>query len=309
MPSGYSRAEELLEVRKLAYYKELREQITALEEAGKLVRVKREINKDTELHPLVRLQFRGLPETERKAFLFENVTDARGRKYQGSVLVGSHAASKDVYAIGLKCKPEEIPQRWATARKSHIPPVIVESGPAQEEVHMGPTLLEHGGLDEFPIPVSTPGFDNAPYLTAGNWISRDPENGIRNVGNYRGMIKSATRIGILNVPSKDLRTMWEKCRKMGKPLEAAIAIGPVPAIGYCATVRFPYEVDEMAVAGGLAGEPMQLVKCKSIDLEVPATSEIVFEGELPTDSMEREGPFGEFTGFMAPEQIGPYFNV
>jgi UbiD family decarboxylase len=293
----------------MAYYKELREQVKALDEAGKLVRVKREINKDTELHPLVRLQFRGLPDKDRKAFLFENVTDAKGRKYKGSVLVGSHAASKDVYAIGLKCGPEEIPAKWANARKTHIPPVIVERGPVQEEVHSGANILEHGGLDEFPIPISTPGFDNAPYLTAGNWISRDPENGIRNVGNYRGMIKSPTRIGILNVPSKDLRTMWEKCRKMGKPLEAAIAIGPVPAIGYCATVRFPYEVDEMAVAGGLAGEPMELVRCKSINLEVPATAEIVFEGELPTDGMEREGPFGEFTGFMASEEIGPYFNV
>ena len=113
----------------------------------------------------------------------------------------------------------------------------------------------------------------------------------------------------MNPPIKDLRVHWEKCRKTGKPLEAAIVIGPVPAVGYCSAVRFPYEVDELAVSGGIAGEPIDLVKCRTVDLEVPATAEIVIEGLLPTDSMEREGPFGEFTGYMAPEVIGPYFNI
>ena len=185
----------------------------------------------------------------------------------------------------------------------------MDSGPAQEEVHQGDKLMEHGCLEEFPVPISTPGFDNAPYFTAANWVSKDPETGIRNVGNYRGMIKSATRVGIMNPPIKDLRVQWEKCRKMGKPLEAAIVVGPVPAVGYCSAVRFPHDVDELAVSGGIAGEPIDLVKCRTVDLEVPATAEIVIEGLLPTDSMEREGPFGEFTGYMAPEVIGPYFNI
>lgn len=293
----------------MAYYRDLREHISALERNNLLYRIRREVNKDTELMPLVRWQFRGLPERERKAFLFENVVDACGRKYGIPVLVGSHAASRDVYALGMMCKPEEIVERWAEARRKPVEPEIVEQGPVQEEIHVGDNLLEHGGLEEFPVPISTPGFDNAPYLTAANWICKDPETGIRNIGNYRGMIKSPTRIGILNVPGKDLRTSWEKCRKAGKPLQAAIAIGPVPAIGYAATVKFPYEVDEFAVSGGLAGEPIPLVKCKTVDLEVPATAEIVIEGELPTDSMEREGPFGEFTGYMASEEVGPYFNV
>jgi len=176
-------------------------------------------------------------------------------------------------------------------------------------VHSGDDLLKWGGLLHIPVPISLPGFDNAPYLTAANWISKDPETGIRNVGNYRGMVKSMTRLGVLNQPGKDLRTMWEKCRKMGKPLQAAIVIGPVPAVGYAATVKFPYGVDELTVSCGLAGEPIELVKCKTVDVEVPATAEIVIEGELPTDSMEREGPFGEYTGYVASAEIGPYLNV
>jgi 4-hydroxy-3-polyprenylbenzoate decarboxylase len=238
----------------MGYYKDLREQVEALESKGKLVRIKREINKDLELMPLVRLQFRGLPENERKAFLFENVVDAKGKSYGTPVLVGSHAASRDVYAIGMKCEKDEIMDRWAQARQNPIEPQVVDNGPVHEEIHTGDGLLEHGGLEEFPIPISTPGFDNAPYLTAANWICKDPDTGIRNVGNYRGMIKSQTRIGILNVPGKDLRTSWEKCRKMGKPLEAAIVIGPLTVVGYAAPVKLPYEVDELTVAGGLAGE-------------------------------------------------------
>jgi UbiD family decarboxylase len=293
----------------MKYYKDLREHINALEEKGKLIRIKREINKDTELMPLVRCQFRGLQEKDRKAFLFENVIDGKGRKYAVPVLVASHAASREIYAIGMKCEPNQIAGKWAQARSNPIEPRVVDSGPVHEEIHLGDKLLVHGGLDEFPVPISTPGFDNAPYFTAANWISKDPETGNRNVGNYRAMIKSPTRVGIMSAPSKDLRTHWEKRRRMGKPLEAAIAIGPVPAVGYCATVRLPYEVDEMALSGGIAGEPIELVKCRTVDLEVPATAEVVIEGLLPTDSMEREGPFGEFTGYMAPEVVGPYFNI
>src|SRR3972149_313863 len=89
------------------YYKDLREHIDALETKGKLVRVKKQISKDTELMPLVRWQFRGLPEEERKAFLFENVVDVKGKKYTIPVLVARHDAPRDIYALGMKCKPEE----------------------------------------------------------------------------------------------------------------------------------------------------------------------------------------------------------
>ena len=293
----------------MAYYKELREHIKALEANNKLVRIKREINKDTELMPIVRWQFRGLPEEERKAFLFENVVDVNGKRYDIPVLVASHAASREVYAIGMMCKPEEIAEKWVEARRHPIEPRIIDDGPVHEEIFLGDKLLERDGLAEFPIPISTPGFDNAPYITAGNWVTKDPETGIRNIGNYRGMIKSKTRTGILNQPPQDLRTSWEKCRQMGKPLQAAIVIGTVPAIGFTAPVKFPYEVDEYAVSGGIAGEPIELVKCKTVDIEVPATAEIVIEGELPTDFMEREAPFGEYSGYMGLDVVGPYFNV
>lgn len=293
----------------MSYYKDLREHIAALEKQGKLVRIKRQVNKDTLLHPLVRWQFRGLPEEERKAFYFENVTDVKGRKYSIPVVVASHAASKYIYGIGMMCKPEEIIDRWAQAQLHPIPPKLVLSGPIHEEVHTGDKLLEHGGLEEFPIPISTPGFDNAPYLTAANWVTRDIETGSVNIGNYRSMVKSPTRLGIECNPPQHLYTHWEKCKARGIPLKAAIVIGASPAVAYAGTAKLPYGVEEYAIAGGIAGEAIELVKCKTVNLEVPATAEIVLEGELPTDTLEREAPFGEFTGYMGLESWGPYFNI
>lgn len=291
------------------YYRDLNDYIQALEGHGKLFRYTGTINKDTELMALVRWQFRGLPESQRRAFLFDNIVSAAGKKYSIPVLVGAHAASTEIYALGMQCPVKEITAKWTAALRNPIPPQLVEAAPAQEEVHTGDGLLDHGGLAEFPVPISVPGFDNAPYLTAANWTSKDPESCARNMGNYRAMLKSPTRLGICCLGTQHLRTHWEKCRAKGIPLPAAIAMGSAPNVGYVATAKIPYGTDELAVAGGIAGEPVRLVKCKTVDLEVPADAEIIIEGVIPTDSMELEGPFGEYTGYMGMEQIGPYFNV
>ncbi|MDP2734655.1 MAG: UbiD family decarboxylase [bacterium] len=293
----------------MAYYRDLREYLKVLEKANKLVRITREINKDTELHPLVRWQFRGLPEAERRGFLFENVTDVKGRKYSIPVAVGIHAASREIYGLAMQCGPQEISAAWTKALMRPIEARLVETGPVQEEVHMGDKLLEHGGMAEFPVPISTPGFDNAPYLTAANWVTKDPDTGIVNIGNYRAMMKSDTRLGVLALGTQHLRLHWEKCRKLGRPLQAAVVLGPTPNVGLVATAKVPYGIDEYAVAGGIAGEPVELVRCKTVDIEVPATAEIVIEGELPVDAIEMEGSFGEFTGYMGMAGLAPFFNV
>lgn len=212
----------------MAYYKDMREYIKVLEEKGQLVRIKREINKDTELHPLVRWQLRGLPDKDRKAFLFENVIDVKGKKYDVPVLVAAHAGSREIYGLAMMTEPERIMEKWEQAQRHPIKPKTVESGPVHEEVHIGDNLLEHGGLEEFPIPISTPGFDNAPYLTAGNFASKDPETGVTNVGNYRGMIKSNLRIGCMAHAPQHLGQNWEACKAKGIPaMPVAVVLGPL----------------------------------------------------------------------------------
>jgi len=290
-------------------YRDLREFIAALEDHGKLLRITREINKDTELHPLVRWQFRGLKEEDRKAFLFENVTDAKRRKYSSPVLVGGLAGSSAIYCLGLKCQAEEVADRWLYAMDHLLEPEIVSHGPVMEEIHKGNDLLQQGGFNEFPVPISTPGFDNGPYITAGHWITKDPDTGKRNVGNYRGLIKGPGRSGIMSGTPQDLSRHWEKCRQKGIPLEVAVAVGTVPAVSYTATQKVPPTMDELALAGGLVGEPISLVKCQTVDIEVPATAEIVFEGIIPTDYLEEEGPFGESMGYVDPRTLSPAFEL
>ncbi len=292
----------------MKYYRDLREWLETLESHGYLNRIRRKINKDTEMHPLVRLQFRGLREKERKGWLFENVTDVSGRSYDMPVALAVMAPNRFVYALGMGVRSaEEIVAKWAEAQTHPISPRIVSSGPCQEIVYEGETLLKAGGAGMLPVPISTPGFDCAPFLSSGHWVTKDPETGGFNFGTYRGQIKSPTRIGLFAFSYQDISQHWNKARAMGKPLEAAIVIGCTPNLSYCSTARLP--VPEYPVAGGIAGEPVELVRCKTVELLVPAYSEIVIEGIVPTDEVEPEGPFGEFTGYMAHRAPDKFMNV
>jgi UbiD family decarboxylase len=297
-----------------SYWPTLGKYVEGLEQADKLIRVTTPINKDTELHPLVRLQFRGLPESKRKAFLFENVVDGSGRKYDIPVLVGALAGSSDIYAIGMGCPVEQVEEVWRKALSNQIAPVEIK-GPAacQEIVITGDELKRPGGgLGRLPIPISTPGFDNAPYTTAGHWVTKDPETGMHNLGNYRGMVKAEDRIGVLlgrlNWGMRWHIDRWRDLRGV-KQVPAAIVIGAPPHVTYAAVTRIPNDMCEYDVAGGMIGRPVDLVRCVTQDLLVPAESEIVIEGTVPVDVVEMEGAFGEFPGYMAQRDFSFFMNV
>lgn len=293
----------------MAYYRDFREYLKTLEENEKLFRVKREVSCLTELQPLVRWQFRGLPEEQRRAFLFENVTDGKGKRYNMSVAVAAFAASKSVYALGMQCKPEEIFEKWTAAQLNPIKPKMVKGGPVHEVVYMGEELnREGGGMDIFPIPLSTPGF-GTPRLTASHWLSKDPDTGKRNIGHYSAMLHHRNRLICLVKAPQHLGTHWEMCKEKGIPLQAAIILGPPPNVAYTAVAKLPYDVDEYDVSGGLSGEPLELVKCKTVDLEVPATAEIVIEGEISTEYVETVSCFGEYCGYMSQGFQAPPFQI
>src|SRR6478609_7669556 len=116
-----------MERRMASYWPTLGKYVEGLDKAGKLVRVTTPVNKDTELHPLVRLQFRGLPESQRKAFLFENVVDAKGRKYDIPVIVGALAGSAEIYAMGMRCDLKDIEKVWKHALSNLVKPVEVKT--------------------------------------------------------------------------------------------------------------------------------------------------------------------------------------
>src|ERR1700716_2058912 len=220
-----------------SYWPSLGKYVEGLEQAGKLIRVTIPINKDTQVHPLVRLQFRGLPESQRKAFLFENVVDSRGKSYDIPVLVGALAGSAEIYALGMGCALDEIPGVWRKALASPLNPTEVKEASCQEVVITGDELTRAGGgLGRLPIPISTPGFDNAPYTTASHWVSKHPLTGLHNVGNYRGMVKAENRIGSApGMVGVGMRYHLDNWRKTGaERMPAAIVIGGPPHVTYAA---------------------------------------------------------------------------
>src|SRR5215469_5370997 len=145
-------------------YPNLHEHVLALARAGLLHVIDTPINKDTEMHPLVRWQYRGgIPEAERKAFLFTQPTDGKGRRYDIAVLVAGLAANPDVYRIGFGKPLSEIGAAWVDAIAHPIAPKVVTDAPCQEVVISGAALEADGAaLDGLPVPISTPGWDNAP---------------------------------------------------------------------------------------------------------------------------------------------------
>jgi UbiD family decarboxylase len=292
-------------------YPDLHEHVLALDRAGLLVVVDEPINKDTEMHPLVRWQYRGgIAEADRKAFLFTQPTDSKGRRFDIAVLVAGLAANRDVYRIGFGKPLAEIGRAWVDAIANPVAPRAVADAPCQEIVIAG-THLDRDGLASLPVPISTPGWDNAPYLSAGHYISKDPETGIQNVGNYRGQIKAPRRLGMN--PSVELRAgifaHWEKCKARGVPLPCAVVVGCPPAISYASVQKMPESLDEIAVAGALAGAPINVVRAKTVDLMVPAEAEIVIEGLINTELLEPEAPFGESHGYVNLQEYNAFMEV
>ncbi len=295
-------------------YPDFQTHLAQLEARGLLRRVDRPINKNTELHPLVRWQFQGgLSESDRSAFLFTNVTDGAGTSYDMPVAVGALAATPEIYAVGMGVPVEEVGAKWLDAIANPIPPVLVDSPACQEVVTQGDDLTKPGGgLDALPVPISTPGYDAAPYLAATLVVTTDPDTGVRNIGTYRGMLKARDRLGVrmaTRVGGAGGYLHWQKYQERGEPMPCAIAIGAPPAVAYSGPQKLAVGQDEMAVAGGIVGAPIRVARALTVDLEVPADAEIIIEGFIDTELLEPEGPFGESHGYVALEDFNMSMQV
>src|SRR6185312_365380 len=292
-------------------YPDLQEHLAALDRAGLLVTIDRPIDKDAELHPLVRWQFvGGLDEADRRAFLFTHVVDGKGRRFDMPVVVGAIAANRAIYAIGMGADVEEIPGKWERAIAAPIAPRIVNRGVCQEVVIEGDALVGPGkGLDALPIPISTPGFDSAPTLTATNVVTRDPETGVQNMGTYRAALKAPDRLVVrmaTRIGGAGGYQHYLKHQKRGdKEMPCAIVLGCPPFVAFTGPQKLPVDVDEV----GVAGCPINMVRAHSVYLLVPAESELVIEGMIDTEWLEPEAPFGESHGHVALEEFNMPMRV
>jgi len=295
-------------------YADLHEHLARLDAAGLLWRINAPINKDSEMHPLVRWQFRGgIAEKDRKAFLFTNIVDGKGRRYEIPVAVGAMAANAEIYRIGMNVpRIADIGPAWERAIKNPIAPRSVDNAPCHEVIIAGSDLAGAGrGLEALPIPISTPGFDAAPYLTATCVITRDPVTGVQNIGTYRGQLKASNRLGMMTL--SNLRAgayeHWRKHNGRDGRMPVAIVVGCPPVVAFQGPQKLPLDLDEITVAGGLAGGPINVARGRTVDLMVPAESEVVIEGYADSDYLEPEGPFGESHGYVALEDYNLIIEV
>lgn len=276
-------------------YSDFREFVQLLEDTGELRRVTRSVSTEFEIAAGIRR----MSDTQGPALLFENVVDhdmpvvgglfsTRGRALL-ALGVDNHADGNDRFLHGLH---------------NQIPPVIVDSGPCQEVVVTGDDI----DLFRLPMPRYSEK-DGGAYITVALEISKDPLDGRRNASVYRMMRVDERHLAVMSHVFQGLGTQMARAEELGTPLDVVIANGVHPVLMYASQAKVPHGVDELAIAGGILGSPVELVPCRTIDLEVPATTEIVIEGRILPGERVREGPFGEFTGYYGPAEMNQVMEV
>jgi 4-hydroxy-3-polyprenylbenzoate decarboxylase len=182
-------------------------------------------------------------------------------------------------------------------------PKTVNKAPCQEVV-----VRENPNLTPFPILTTWP-LDAGPFITLPLVITRDPHNGRRNVGMYRLQVFDHQTLGMHWQTHKGGAQHFRLAEAEGQDLPVAVVLGPDPILTYAATAPLPEELDEFMFAGFLRQEPVQLVKCLTVDLEVPANAQIIIEGVVKAGERRREGPFGDHTGYYSPVDDYPVMHL
>jgi UbiD family decarboxylase len=228
---------------------------------------------------------------QRPVLLFENV---KGTRFP--VLTNLHA-SRSRLAAAINAAPDAMLPTYLKAMERPIPPRIVKTGPVKDVVLKGadvdlyalPQIVHHEG-------------DAGPYITAAISFAKDPESETWNCAYNRLMIQARDTTSIHLTLGKHLWEFNQIAERRGEPLQLALVIGTHPAIALGALAIGSIDEDERAIMGALLGEPLELVKCETSDVLVPAHAELVLEAELLTDKRTAEGPFGEFTGYSLGER-------
>ena len=281
-------------------YHDLQEYLTRLESAGKLHWIEQRVDPAWEVTAITRQVFDRYGWNARPALGFRQVGAS-----EFPLVIGVVGGSPEIYALALSTTVEKISEVWERAQRHPIDPVSAPTGLCKEIILRGSEI----DLGSLPQVVWTPGQDPGPYITAPVIITKDAETGRRNVGTYRLQLKGANRLGLYVGGAQHAARHIRQYEANKQDMPVAIAIGVDPTIVLSSISKFPYGTDELAVAGGLRGEAVQLVRCETVDLEVPANAEIVLEGFLRAGYREQEGPFGEFSGYMSPGGQQPVIEL
>lgn len=263
---------------------DLRSFLELVECQDELVRISNPISP---LHEITALVTKLAQERRRKpVLLLDNV---KGSTF--SVVTNLHASRRRM-ALALNTEPRNLQRTFLKAMEQPLLPVEVETGPVKEVVRTGADV----NLLELPQIVHHAA-DAGPYITSAISFARDPEDGTWNCAYNRLMVMGKARTSIHMTASKHLWEFYQKAEARGEALPVAFAVGVHPAIGLGALAVGSIDEDERAIMGGVLGEPLQLVRCETSDLLVPAHAEMILEGEILPQKRTSEGPFSEFTGY------------
>lgn len=280
-------------------YRDMRDYLATVEQQGLVKRVRREVDHNWEVACLAKWMYQALAVDRRFGLYFENI---KGSKIP--VVTGALGACPESVAMALQCEADQINDKVVSALRNPIKPRIVETAVCQETVLTG----QRASLDTLPIVTWTPGKDKAPYLTT-IVVTRDHDTGIRNMAVYRTMVRDDRSVVVNLSPgrqgTRNVKTWTEK----GKKAPIAWVIATEPVVHLATVANLPYGRDEIEIAGGLKGEPIDLVRCKTIDLLVPANAEIIVEAQIAPGELDDEGPFGEFAGYMGVVDKRPVAHV
>jgi len=273
---------------------DLREVLARFESAGRLARVRVPVDPRFELAGICTRAHRD-PRLRDRVLLFEQV---RGAELP---VVANLFNTREKVAFALGVAESELLAVGVRALERPRPPVEVAAGPCQEVVREPPDLRV--------LPLCTNSeLDGGPYVTAGLHVTANPETGARNVGVQRNMYHAPDRLGIWMAPTHMFQH-YRLAEEHGAPLPVAIAVGVHPALLVASQFRLAFDEDELAAAGGLLGAPVELVRCRTVPLHVPAAAEVVIEGEVLPQVREREGPFGEFARLYGQARDLPVVRV
>jgi 2,5-furandicarboxylate decarboxylase 1 len=276
-------------------YRDLREFLDRLEEAGQLRRVTRPVATEFEIAAGIR----HMSDIKGPALLFENVVG------HDMPVAGSLFADRAKALLALEvATPSDGNEKFLQGLHNPIKPRLVDSGPCQEVVHTGDEI----DLFRLPLPIYSER-DGGAYVTVALEISKDPLDGGRNASVYRMMRIDRTHLAVMSHVFQGLGTHMARAAELGQPLDVAIVNGVDPVLLYASQAKVPPGFDELEIAGGIRGEAVEVVKCLTVDLEVPATAELVIEGRVIPGERAPEGPFGEFTGYYGPEELNPVMEV
>ncbi|MDO8644400.1 MAG: menaquinone biosynthesis decarboxylase [bacterium] len=295
------------------------EYIEFLESKGDLVRIKEPLKAELELTEIADRTVK----QNGPALLFENVIGPDGKKYAFPVLMNMFGRwQRMAWALGVE-DVEEIPRQieellntqpptnlWDKLKKlpelvklASITPKSVNSGPCQEVVMAEPNLLKLPVLKCWPQ-------DGGPFMTFAGVITKDPETGARNVGLYRVQVFGKDKAAMHWQIHKNGSKHFQHYKELKKKIPVALFLGGDPALTYAASAPLPDGFDEMIFAGFLRKKAAEMVRCKTVDLEVPADADFVIEGYVdPSEPLVKEGPFGDHTGYYSLADDYPLLHV